>query len=202
MTCQHALCITLGVGKILHPGNGRGKLGIGRQGLREQIPHAGEQAAHTFCTGSQIFTPKGQCYENLGGAVKALHRLALGQAATPGKAGGTAATLSPPHPFAWTFGGFYFCAPPPPAMLTSYCAAKGEAFCQRAFFAGLLSPPCLWLLWLAIRKLRTVAAIRLDSKPRGLKVPAPARPRHGRLPAPPAPCMCSTLQECGETGPQ
>ncbi len=22
MTCQHALCITLGVGKILHPGNG------------------------------------------------------------------------------------------------------------------------------------------------------------------------------------
>ncbi|KAL4425087.1 hypothetical protein ABPG77_010401 [Micractinium sp. CCAP 211/92] len=55
-------------------------------------------------------------------------------------------------------------------MLTSYCAAKGEAFCQRAFFAGLLSPPCLWLLCLAIRKLRTVAAIRLDSKPRGLKV--------------------------------
>ncbi len=67
-------------------------------------------------------------------------------------------------------------------MLTSYCAAKGEAFCQRAFFAGLLSPPCLWLLWLAIRKLRTVAAIKLDSKPRGLKVPPPARPRHSRLP--------------------
>lgn len=61
----------------------------------------------------------------------------------------------------------------------SYCAVSEHTVCQRAFLSGLLSPLVLWLLWLVIKYLRTVTAIRLDSKPRDLKV----RQRHCAMPA-------------------